>query len=1368
MSTTAGFSREHTVTAHWMSKTSRAGVILRPSFHDLKTNRASQSSGTADITSYPFEMLHFSNSSCSVSEDSLHEEKTLESDTFHGLLPGTTETTLPAHLGEEKQILAFKDATGQQETEFIYDKADDWSEADYSDPLLQKLEQLKEFQQQKQEQLKRQQMEQLQRLMEEQQKLLTVVSGQQATPCFTLLAEDQSQRYEHTVSSTSATHLPSVMYQNHSGHIARHLDDFSSEHLQKLNNECILSLKSHFSANSVSEKQHIQASLKPRSNLKNSEEDKKNTGKSIWCLDKKMGESAEGKNCNADGLHSENADFSEGPNGRKCLQMANTEERPIKAGIQDRKQTFEEFLEEQIQLEEQRLKKKEQLQEAEKLTSQKQVTKWPFLKRGEGLSRFTKIRSKVTKYKEGKVMFQLSTSEDRNIAKAERPHIQRKTVTLSKELVSENSVIPSKRYNQTIKTKNGPAGQERQTMVLKNHNGKTILPSKVAVRTEKNLDEQFKESCRSEINNKLENKENIMEFAKSIEIGSKYRSNLPHTEKYQVPTELTKTAFLSQCSMGRPAKDLELCLELSFQNKLENWEKEKEKENMELDEFLFLEQAADEISFSSNSSFVQRILEQDQQLSKGRRMSSTPIKTTQQQMNTLVITAINNKNKVDNISQGNKNDRAVAYTVSDLGTSIGLKDHSKKTDNKIFQISSTVAIPNLQSTEWNINETKGDESNDFMTESEEELETTLTGSNENDKKFLLGSREDNPEFCDRGPVKDTSKESKSGDADLDLSDKDYSSDESIGVANQSSSKVSGSQRSSSSIYRNNIEFDDDRTWSDLEENVIQLEVPKNGSIKIPLQSNSSNMSEVCIPDKALKRKVASIKRGDDLPKERVTDNTNIPPTSDLMMKLFPSLKPKQKAESYSKQEDKSNAEQEESGGDTVRSQVLREKLVELETEIERFRAENASLTKLRQERECALENLRKEIADFEQQKTKELARLEEFKKEEMRKLQKERKVFEKYATAARAIPDKKERDEIQALKQQIADLQEDLKRREAKWSSTQGRLRNQIEALTKENAELREEIRIMERFRLEAWKKESATESKRKAESCGIKLKREESMCPPVGLQKCQILSPVPPTEKCSKMSRKSYSPAKGKPSRRPKSALGSDLNNGDKTMLTLEDSSRTFTIDVSPNGTCESKSTSSKEIQGEINYPDGKVEKILKNGCHLIFFPNGTRKEVSSDGKTITVTFFNGDVKQVMPDQTVIYYYADAKTTHTTYPDGLEVLHFSNGQIEKHYPDGRKEITFPDQTIKNLLTDGQEESIFPNGTIVRVLRDGSKTIEFNNGQRELHTLEFKRREYPDGTVKTVYVDGRQETKYVCGRIRVKDKDGNIIMDTKL
>lgn len=42
----------------------------------------------------------------------------------------------------------------------------------------------------------------------------------------------------------------------------------------------------------------------------------------------------------------------------------------------------------------------------------------------------------------------------------------------------------------------------------------------------------------------------------------------------------------------------------------------------------------------------------------------------------------------------------------------------------------------------------------------------------------------------------------------------------------------------------------------------------------------------------------------------------------------------------------------------------------------------------------------------------------------------------------------------------------------------------------------------------------------------------------------------------------------------------------------------------------------------------------------------------------------------------------------------------------------------------------------------------------------------FQRREYPDGTVKTVYDDGRSETRYGNGRIRVKDSAGNVITDT--
>ncbi|XP_035630744.2 centromere protein J isoform X1 [Oncorhynchus keta] len=205
----------------------------------------------------------------------------------------------------------------------------------------------------------------------------------------------------------------------------------------------------------------------------------------------------------------------------------------------------------------------------------------------------------------------------------------------------------------------------------------------------------------------------------------------------------------------------------------------------------------------------------------------------------------------------------------------------------------------------------------------------------------------------------------------------------------------------------------------------------------------------------------------------------------------------------------------------------------------------------------------------------------------------------------------------------------------------------------------------------------------------------------------------------------------------------------------------------MSGNSTHTTHKGINNDVCEEIHYPDGKIEQLLTNGWRVFTFRNGTRKEITADQKSVTVTFFNGDVKHILADGKVVYYYADAQTTHTTYPTGLEVLQFPNKQMEKHHPDGRREIVFPDQTIKYLYPDGREESIFPDGTVVKLSESGEKTVEFNNGQREIHTSQYKRREYPDGTLKTVYSNGRQETKFPSGRVRIKDKDGIIIIDKK-
>ncbi|XP_061484599.1 centromere protein J isoform X2 [Rhineura floridana] len=1308
----------------------------------LKTSRAISTENAS--TGLAVNSLR-SSSRISLSEDSLQKEQALELSSPGGDKLDISKTLSATSLAKKEQMLMVKDAPGQWialQTDSECDQLDGLDEGCCTDRLLQKLEQLKGLQQHKQEQLKMQQMEQIQRLVKEQQKLLSMVSEQQVHTGFGVMEDGLSQRYDHPACLPRVPPFPphrkgdSFNWDSVSC-ISSPVEQRNS--LQKFKKDQIL--KGNFSAEPYREKEALDVSFKMQNELKAEDQNAVSGGNGQNLEQNLLGHADDDISCEG----TRNAEISESLSGGKCLETLNVEERPIPASIQEKKQTFEEFLEEQIQLEEQRLGQKANKKDAERSTFQKPVTKWPFLKRGEGLSRFTSAKSKAAKQKESKVTLYLNASEVKNSVKADKPLLHRKTAPSNKEQVSDNFV--SKNCNQNTKTKKDLAFSARKTIMSRNCTGK-VIPSSTRQNPSERKPGQLRDSVRSEINGEREkNKDNITVLAKLGEIGSELQG-----EKHEQPAEVTK------CLTNFSEKDLDLSFELSFQKKLENWDTEKEKEKIELDEFLFLEQAADEISFASNSSLIVRILDQGQQISTGHRLSSTPVKSRQPIDG--AITAVNNRNGEQCAFQQANNERNRG-TVTDSQTPDMQKDNQNKIDSKMLQTFPTDELQDFRNTEWD--EDKSSESSEMTTESEEEFETTIKPA-EKAKNLVLRIRAVSPEFSE-------GKGGTSRDASLDLQEKD--------LGNNPYSKINKLAESQSvhSASRNEVAFDDETSWNDFEENESQCtQVPNSDVVvKVPLSPDCSAKSEAFFPDKMIKRKIATGKKGEILPKHSVTDREGIaPPTTDLMLKLFPSLRPKQKVEEQQRQDAKPSMSQEESGGDTARSQLLREKLVELEIEIERFREENASLTKLREERENTLEKLRKEVADFENQKTKELAQIEEFKKEETRKLQKERKVFEKYAQAARAIPDKKERDEIQALKQQMATLQEDLKRREAKWSTTHIRLRDQIEALTRENMQLREEIKIMERFRLDAWKRKEASANKRKT-GCGYS-KRGESAHSPSVPQKNQALSSVLQAEKRSKINGKSDLSSEGRPFAKPKLAATPDESCLDNMAVTFEDSSKTVMANLPGNGAVElsssvspdSSSDSQEEIESQANHPDGKVEKILKNGSHLIIFPNGTRKEVSCDGKIMTVTFFNGDVKQVLEDQRVIYYYADAKTTHTTYPTGLEVLHFSNGQIEKHFPDGRKEIVFPDQTIKNVYTDGREINIFPDGTIVRMQQDGSKIIEFSNGQQEVHTTHFKRREYPDGTVKTVYADGRQETQYASGRVRVKDKDGDVIMDTIL
>ena len=130
----------------------------------------------------------------------------------------------------------------------------------------------------------------------------------------------------------------------------------------------------------------------------------------------------------------------------------------------------------------------------------------------------------------------------------------------------------------------------------------------------------------------------------------------------------------------------------------------------------------------------------------------------------------------------------------------------------------------------------------------------------------------------------------------------------------------------------------------------------------------------------------------------------------------------------------------------------------------------------------------------------------------------------------------------------------------------------------------------------------------------------------------------------------------------------GADAMRMSQDDMVAEDSG---SVDVTrgSRGSLESRVEAEDVVVGEdpgqlIVYEDGKRERRFKSGRRQLWFRNGTEKEIGNDGSA-TVRFANGDIKKTHSDTgLVVYFYASANTTHTTYGNGVEIFEFPNGQV--------------------------------------------------------------------------------------------------------
>ncbi|XP_047538376.1 centromere protein J [Vanessa atalanta] len=630
------------------------------------------------------------------------------------------------------------------------------------------------------------------------------------------------------------------------------------------------------------------------------------------------------------------------------------------------------------------------------------------------------------------------------------------------------------------------------------------------------------------------------------------------------------------------------------------------------------------------------------------------------------------------------------------------------------------------------------------------------------------------------------------------------------------------------------------------------------------------------------------------------------------------------------------------------SELLKDRLKELEDEIDTFRKENANLTRMREEVDIERQKLFEEKNTFEQKFNEEKILSEYYLAEEKEKLNKQKQTYERYVREMRGRLNKKEKDEVINLKKEIQDLKDEIRIKDAKSTSTIARLRNQIKIIEKDKKNLEDEV---EKLKKENKRIQHSNDITRRLtnlkylEQINKKLSTMTSKdsIPDVQLDSNIKYKAFEIERQSRSRNRKSYpNNAKGMMKMRAKSVPNLhvtsryakyfsqkdslsdknknmelsdniDCNNIDNDHSNSKNNSNDFEISNSNSDTDEdnnleklyndrfkstslegrssngsahfelsdrlscnsdyfieksNKSSSLKSVDKcfstnsqQINHSHSRTSKspsmpynrshqstsptnyfsenfnynsdnhidanhrskspvsILSNhsssslrsgtviinkevysdriipspepmsskttlsktnlnpteirkpdGTRELRFPNGNVKIMSADGKYSKFLYYNGDIKENFYNEGRIkYYYAETKTFHTTHPDGLEILEFPDGQVEKRYKDGSSEIKLPNGSIRYYDPKNEhvrEEWRFPDGASLTVSATGEQRIVFANGQVEVHAKDHKRREFPDGSVKLVYNDGTAETRYASGRIRIKDKHGNLIMDS--
>lgn len=399
-----------------------------------------------------------------------------------------------------------------------------------------------------------------------------------------------------------------------------------------------------------------------------------------------------------------------------------------------------------------------------------------------------------------------------------------------------------------------------------------------------------------------------------------------------------------------------------------------------------------------------------------------------------------------------------------------------------------------------------------------------------------------------------------------------------------------------------------------------------------------------------------------------------------------------------------------------KSDLLQNRLAELETEISTFREQNAELTKLIREHEVIRQEFEEERQSIHDQLNDERCKIEIYLHDENMKIVNERKELDR-RTKELQRPNRTERDEMVKLREQVANHDKELGARDQKHISAQARLRAQLRNVEKEHKEiqfdldnLRRENKKLEtenaRLRRQGNNKMLQEINRTIAKLAPIKQNTGENALnnnhEATDTRPSKVTAKVKGAKECSNRSAhrtvvakvtsssRSATPCTSADSRqmRSKSVPNlQDANDSDSVSeYELRNASDSDSADVnghakssyfrSPQSAKFRQSSHSREnvtdrkskSPGTTNESKGNnashndYKRIIENadGSKDVWYPNGNLKKISADAMFIRMMYYNKDIKETnISEGTVKYYYAETNTWHTTFMDGMEILEF-------------------------------------------------------------------------------------------------------------